>query len=104
MDRTQVRPIDLRSMDGSSALRFPLTNRLSPGRKRSDAVSGERSETGSDWTLLDFRISPRFHERDLDCEDCYGFGSGCKLSSRDQKGEVGVLGWAVLNIQGLALV
>jgi hypothetical protein len=104
MDRIQVRPTDLRNYERFIGTSIPLRPTLPPGRKRSDAVSGGRSETGSDWTLLDFRISPRFHERDLDCEDCYGFGSGCKLSSRDQKGEVGVLGWAVLNIQGLALV
>jgi hypothetical protein len=68
MDRTQVRPIDIRSMDGSSALRFPLTNPLSSGRKRSDAVSGERSETGLGWKLLGFESLPEVsYKRDLEC-------------------------------------
>ena len=68
MDRTQVRPIDLGSMNHSSALRFPLTNPLLPGRKRSDAVSGEEFETGSGWELLDFMILPEVsYKRDLEC-------------------------------------
>jgi hypothetical protein len=78
---------------------------LSPGRKRSDAVSGGQSETGLGWKLLGFESLPEVsYERDLDCEDCYGFGSACELPARGSKGEVGVFGWAVLQLPGACIV